>query len=84
MNQLKNILFNYYKMPEKYKLRYNQNRQINQWSIRNQLKIAIQEVIDELPVIDDIPNNNIKLPNINKKITFSNDGHKGFKSRYIL
>ena len=71
-------------MPEKNKLKYNRHRQINQWSIRNQLKIAIQEAIAELPVIDDIPNNNVKLQNINRKITFSDDGQEGFKSRYIL
>lgn len=71
-------------MPEKNKLKYNRHRQINQWSIRNQLKIAIQEAVAELPVIDDIPNNNVKLQNINRKITFSGDGQEGFKSRYIL
>jgi hypothetical protein len=71
-------------MPAKNKIKYNRHGQINQWSIRNQLKIAIQEAINELPVIYDIPNNNVKLPNINNKNTFSNDGNKGFKSRYIL
>ncbi len=71
-------------MPRKNKLKYNRHGQINQLFIRNQLKIAIQEAIDELPVIDDIPNNNVKLPNINRKITFNDGGQEGFKSRYIL
>ena len=71
-------------MPEKYKLRYNKNGQISQWSFRNQLSIAIQEAIDELPVRDDIPNDDIKLPNINKKMTYSPHNHTGFKSRCIL
>ena len=42
-------------MPEKYKIQYDKNSKINKWSIRNQLKIAIQEAVDELPVRDDIP-----------------------------
>ena len=71
-------------MPEKYKLRYNKNGRISPWSYRNQLRIAIQEAVDELPVRDDIPNNDIKLPNINRKTTFSNDSQRGFKSRCIL
>lgn len=71
-------------MPKNNKIKYNRNGLINQWSIRNQLKIAIQEAINELPIIDNIPNNNVKLPKINRKITFSSDGQEGFKSRYIL
>ena len=71
-------------MPEKYKLRYNKNGRLSPWSYRNQLRIAIQEVIDELPVRDDIPNNNIKLPNINEKMKYNPNNHNGFKSRCIL
>lgn len=64
-------------MPEKYKIQYDKNNKINKWSIRNQLKIAIQEAVDELPVRDDIPVFNRKKKN-------SNNNHLGFKSRYIL
>ena len=64
-------------MPEKYKIQYDKNSKINKWSIRNQLKIAIQEAVDELPVRDDIPV-------FNRKKADSNNNHSGFKSRYIL
>ena len=71
-------------MPEKYKLRYNKNGKISSWSVRNQLRIAIQEVVDELPVRNNILNDDIKLPNINEKMTYSPHNHYGFKSRCIL
>ena len=59
-------------MPKKNKIKYNRCGQINQWSIRNQLKIAIQEIISELPVIDNIPNNNVKLPNYGTQENYNN------------
>ena len=70
-------------MPKKLKLKYNRYGQLTSWSLRNQLKIAIQEAVDELPIRDDIPNDNLKSKNISKK-TVSNDCHRGFESRCIL